>query len=142
MSRTWTTASRRLRRLDGHVASCLEQLGGVFLDLVKLDELQCVRFEHQRSRPLGQASETLGWNEATITDAAVVPTTDKQPEHCRVMVKMNDSTLRFESRLPSANVSVDRRRYLMLGSRHPYFRSRSCRPDIWRHRSATKRTRR
>jgi hypothetical protein len=50
----------------------------------------------------GLKGQTLGWNEATITDAAVVPTTDKQPEHCRVMVKMNDSTLRFESRLPTS----------------------------------------
>lgn len=32
--------------------------------------------------------------------------------------------------LPAANVSVDRRRYPMPGSRNRYFRSRSCRPDI------------
>jgi Tripartite tricarboxylate transporter family receptor len=44
--------------------------------------------------------------------------------------------------LAAANVSVDRRRYPMPGSRHRYFRSRRCRPDIWRHRSATQRTRR
>jgi hypothetical protein len=50
----------------------------------------------------GLKGQTLGWNEATITDAVVVPTSDKQPEHCRVMVKMNDSTLRFESRLPTS----------------------------------------
>jgi feruloyl esterase len=49
---------------------------------------------------VGLKGQTLGWNEATITDAVVVPTTDKQPEHCRVLVRMNDSTLRFESRLP------------------------------------------
>jgi len=35
-------------------------------------------------------------------EAVVVPTSDKQPEHCRVMVKLNDSTLRFESRLPTS----------------------------------------
>jgi hypothetical protein len=51
---------------------------------------------------VGLKGQTLGWNEATITDAVVFPTTDKQPEHCRVMVKMNDSTLRFESRLPTS----------------------------------------
>jgi hypothetical protein len=50
----------------------------------------------------GLKGQTLGWNEATITEAVVVPTTDKQPEHCRVMVKMNDSALRFESRLPTS----------------------------------------
>jgi Tannase and feruloyl esterase len=50
----------------------------------------------------GLKGQTLGWNEATIMEAVVVPTSDKQPEHCRVMVKMNDSTLRFESRLPTS----------------------------------------
>ena len=50
----------------------------------------------------GLKGQTLGWNEATITEAAVAPTSDKQPEHCRAMVKMNDSTLRFESRLPTS----------------------------------------
>jgi feruloyl esterase len=50
----------------------------------------------------GLKGQTLGWNEATITDATVVATSDKQPEHCRVLVKMNDSMLRFESRLPTS----------------------------------------
>jgi feruloyl esterase len=51
---------------------------------------------------VGLKGQTLGWNEATITEAVVVGATDKQPEHCRVLVKMNDSTLRFESRLPTS----------------------------------------
>ncbi len=46
--------------------------------------------------------QTLGLNQATITDATVVAANDKQPEHCRVLVRMNDSTLRFESRLPTS----------------------------------------
>ena len=44
---------RRHRLHDGGFASCFEQLGRVFLDLVELDDLQRVRLEHQRSRPLG-----------------------------------------------------------------------------------------
>lgn len=45
--------------------------------------------------------QTLGWNEATITDASVTPASETQPEYCHVTVQMNDSTLRFEMRLPT-----------------------------------------
>ena len=46
--------------------------------------------------------QTLGWNEASITDATVIAANETQPEYCLVTVQMNDSTLRFEMRLPMA----------------------------------------
>src|ERR1700734_2911837 len=46
--------SRRFRLRDGGVASCFEQLGRLFLDLVEQGELQRLRFQHQRSGPLGR----------------------------------------------------------------------------------------
>lgn len=46
--------------------------------------------------------QVLGWSEATITDAVVTPASDTQPEYCHVTVAMNDSTLRFEVRLPTS----------------------------------------
>jgi pimeloyl-ACP methyl ester carboxylesterase len=50
----------------------------------------------------GLRGQKLGGEVATITDAKVVAATDKQAEHCLVTVSMNDSTLRFESRLPTS----------------------------------------
>lgn len=43
----------------------------------------------------------LGQRQATVTDATVVAQNGAVPEHCHVKVSLNDSTLRFESRLPS-----------------------------------------
>ena len=43
----------------------------------------------------------LGQRQARVTDATVVAEKDGVPEHCHVKVSLNDSTLRFESRLPT-----------------------------------------
>ena len=43
----------------------------------------------------------LGQQQATVTDAGVVAQNGATPEHCLVKVSLNDSTLRFESRLPT-----------------------------------------
>ena len=43
----------------------------------------------------------LGQRQATVTDAILVAQGGAVPEHCHVKVSLNDSTLRFESRLPS-----------------------------------------
>lgn len=45
--------------------------------------------------------QALGWNEASVTDATVVAANETQAEYCHVIVQMNDSTLRFEMRLPT-----------------------------------------
>ena len=50
----------------------------------------------------GLKGEKLGGEAATISDTKVVAGTDRQAEHCLVTVRMNDSTLRFESRLPTS----------------------------------------
>lgn len=42
----------------------------------------------------------LGQQQATILEAAAVPEKDGIPAYCHVNVKLNDSTLRFEGRLP------------------------------------------
>lgn len=43
----------------------------------------------------------LGQHQATITDAIQVGATGSVPEYCHVKVSINDSTLRFEARLPA-----------------------------------------
>lgn len=45
-------------------------------------------------------SRQLGQQQATITDATVVAEAPGSPAHCLVKVSLNDSALRFESRLP------------------------------------------
>ena len=50
----------------------------------------------------GLKGEKLGGEAATISDTKVVAGTDRQAEHCLVTVRINDSTLRFESRLPTS----------------------------------------
>ena len=44
----------------------------------------------------------LGQQQATVMDAQVVPEAAGVPAYCRVLVSLNDSTLRIESRLPVA----------------------------------------
>jgi feruloyl esterase len=49
----------------------------------------------------GLKGQQLGQRQATITEATLVPEAAGVPEHCHVKVSLNDSTLRFESRLPA-----------------------------------------
>ena len=44
----------------------------------------------------------LGQRQATVTDATLVAQSGAIPEYCHVKVSLNDSTLRFEGRLPSS----------------------------------------
>ena len=46
--------------------------------------------------------QALGQKQATVTDAAIVPESGAVPEFCLVKVKLNDSDLRLESRLPTS----------------------------------------
>ncbi len=46
--------------------------------------------------------QTLGQQQATITDAKLVPEAANVPAHCAVNIALNDSTLRVEARLPTA----------------------------------------
>ena len=50
----------------------------------------------------GLKGQSLGFRQATITDAVLVPDAPGVPGHCHVKVSLNDSTLRFESRLPTS----------------------------------------
>ena len=50
----------------------------------------------------GLKGRQLGQQQATVTDAQLVADAPGVPGHCLVKVSLNDSTLRFESRLPLA----------------------------------------
>lgn len=50
----------------------------------------------------GLNGRTLGAGAAVITDAKVVAATGAQPEYCVVTAKFNDSTLRFEAKMPTS----------------------------------------
>jgi Tannase and feruloyl esterase len=52
------------------------------------------------ARCIALKGRQLGQQQATITEAMVVAAAPGEPAHCLVKVSLNDSTLRFESRLP------------------------------------------
>src|SRR5262245_29825880 len=93
----------RTARLMVGVCRCFGKLAGFrsFLSVTAVSTAAAA-VAAQAQDCVGLKGQTLGWNEATITDATVVADSDKQSEHCRVLVKMNDSMLRFESRLPTS----------------------------------------
>jgi pimeloyl-ACP methyl ester carboxylesterase len=56
-----------------------------------------------RERCASYADKSLASGGATVTAASVAAAAASAPEYCVVQVKMNDSALRFEARLPISN---------------------------------------
>lgn len=56
--------------------------------------------------------QRLGQEQATITEATLVPQGKGMLEHCRVIASLNDSTLRFDVRLPTTGWNG---RFLAMG---------------------------